>query len=52
MAIVVFCDTVIVLYIKPLCKSTKHKAKGTKIAYARHEGYTTLGLMKIANHSQ
>ena len=28
-----------------LCKSTKNKAKGVKIAYARHEDSTTLGLI-------
>ena len=27
-----------------LCKSTKNKAKGVKIAYARHDGSTILGL--------
>ena len=31
-----------------LCKSTKNKAKDAKIAYARHEGSTTLGLRKLS----
>ena len=32
-----------------LCKSTKNKAKDAKIAYARHEGSTTLGLALVVN---